>query len=325
MQFRTIVKPTVSTEKIALTDKIVTIGSCFADTMGDKLTSYKLDALINPFGTIYNPLSIHDILLHSINQSALPESGYGILNGLNFNHHVHSSFSSPDKNELHQNIERATLSTNEHLKASKYLFITYGTSFIYIRKDNNEYVANCHKVPADHFTKELLTQKKIIESFEELHRQLMKFNRSLQIILTVSPVRHLKDTLALNSVSKSVLRIACHTLSEQFENVTYFPAYEILLDDLRDYRFYADDLLHPSNAATEYIWERFAEAWFSENDREFFANWDDISKSLAHRPFHPNSQAHQQLLHSTLVRLEKLNAKVDVSDEIEMLKKQMIT
>jgi hypothetical protein len=202
--------------------------------------------------------------------------------------------------------------------------MTYGTAWVYQLKDNGEIVANCHKVPANQFSKSLLSHLAITESFDEFYLTLKKINPAIQIILTVSPVRHLKDKLALNSVSKSVLRLACHTISSSHDDVHYFPAYEIMLDDLRDYRFYKADLIHPSDVAEEYIWEQFITCYADEHLRQFIQDWKAILAALAHRSFHSNTVAHQQFLKNTLEKLQAFKTLVDVEPEIALIKSQQI-
>ena len=184
-------------------------------------------------------------------------------------------------------------------------------------------MANCHKMPQANFEKFLLTQKRIIESFEHFYNSLKKLNPACRIILTVSPVRHLKDTLELNSVSKSILRLSCHTLSQTFPDVAYFPAYEIMLDDLRDYRFYRPDMIHPSDQAVDYIWGKFGEAFFESETNDFIKEWKKIKAALDHKPFHPKEMAHQKFLLDLLGKLNLLKDKVDVGEEIGFVKGQI--
>lgn len=323
MEFRTTLDIKKSATQIKPGDAFLTIGSCFADHLGNQLQQYKFNGLVNPFGTAYNPISIHELIHYGVNHTTPAKETYTTREGRFFNFDFHSSFSQPSKEALQEEIETAILETHHALKRARFLMITYGTSFVYTRKENGSIVSNCHKLPAALFEKELLTQKKILESFEKLHSSLIAFNPGLQIILTVSPVRHIKDTLELNAVSKSILRLTTHTLASQFENVHYFPAYEILLDDLRDYRFYADDLIHPSPAAIEYIWQRFVETYFSPDAVEFTKRWDEIRKSLAHRPFNPGSVQHQQFLKNTIAKLNELKNQVDVSKEVSNLEQQL--
>ncbi len=174
------------------------------------------------------------------------------------------------------------------LQESDWLIITYGTSWVYRHKDNGSIVANCHKQPASWFMKELLNVDEIVSSFEQLMAALKVFNPDLKVILTISPVRYTKDTLEGNSVSKSVLRVACENILRAQPDVYYFPAFEIMMDDLRDYRFYKADMIHPSEVAEDYIWEKFAASWFDDQLLAFVSSWKQILQALQHRAFHPD-------------------------------------
>ncbi|MEQ9165891.1 MAG: GSCFA domain-containing protein, partial [Fulvivirga sp.] len=210
------------------------------------------------------------------------------------------------------------------LKKTDYLIITFGTAFVYELDSTAEVVANCHKVPAKNFTKKLLTQKQVLEAFEEVYQRLMDLKPDLKIILTVSPVRHIKDTLALNSVSKSTLRLTCHTLENQYENVEYFPSYELVMDDLRDYRFYKSDMLHPSAEAEDYIWNKFASTYFNDQTQSFIKEWVKIKVAIDHRPFNPASEKHQQFIKATIKKIELLPQEISFSQELEMLRNQLL-
>jgi len=319
-EFRTELTPSVSASPIRLKDTIFTIGSCFADTIGDHLTENKFSVWNNQFGTVYNPTSIHRLVLLAL-ENRLPSTESYLQNeGIYFNYNFHSSHSASNQQELENKIETSIINANEFLRNANRIIITYGTAFVYRLKSENEIVANCHKVPSVNFTKSLLTEVEIVESFQNLYSILKSINSNCKIILTVSPVRHLKDTLELNAVSKSILRLSCHSIVNQFSDVEYFPAYEILLDDLRDYRFYKTDQLHPTDEAVEYIWEKFATAYFDESTKKFINEWKEIRKDLQHKPFHLQSENHQKFLKSTLKRLENLNTTVDLSKEIQNLK-----
>lgn len=321
--FRTVLHSTPSSINIGLKDRCFTIGSCFADNLGQLLQKYKFDVLVNPFGTAYNPISIHKGLSYAIHNESPPLSTYGELNDTFFNYDFHSSFSALNEDTLRHNIINTINQSHEFLKSATTVLITYGTAWIYERKDNGDIVSNCHKVPGINFNKQLLTQKKILESFEVFYQKLMTVNPHIRIILTLSPVRHLKDSLELNAVSKSILRLSCHTISEMYNQVEYFPAYEIVLDDLRDYRFYDRDLLHPSPEAIDYIWRFFGERYFDPDTRAFAKRWSEILRSLDHRPFHPESASHQQFLIHLIKQLEELKRTVNVDKEISEVKNQL--
>lgn len=322
--FRTTLNAGVSKHTISLSDRILTVGSCFSDSMGLRLEQTKVRTIVNPFGTVYNPHSIHKLLRFAIFNEAVSDDNFLTQGDVHLNYDFHSELSSLSRQGLRDQLSNVIGSTHHFLKNAHWLLITYGTSWVYERADSKEIVANCHKQPATFFTKSLLTQKKILESFASMYDDLKKLNTNIHIILTVSPVRHLKDTLELNSVSKSILRIACHTLQETYDNVSYFPAYEILLDDLRDYRFYKGDMIHPTTEAENYIWEKFVQSYFNEDLRKFHDMWQPLRQALSHKPFHPASQAHQQFLRETLKKLEALRSRVDVSSEIEKLKESLL-
>ncbi len=319
-EFRTELTPSVSASTIGLKDTILTIGSCFADEIGSRLTENKFDSWNNRFGTVYNPTSIHCLLLLAL-ENKLPSSESYLHNEeVHFNYNFHSSLSALNQQELENKVKTSIANANEFLKNTNRIIITYGTAFVYRLKNNNEIVANCHKIPSSNFTKSLLRESEVIESFQIFYSKLKSINPDCKIILTVSPVRHLKDTLELNSVSKSILRLSCHSIVNQFSDVEYFPAYEILLDDLRDYRFYKTDRLHPTEEAVEYIWEKFIATYFDEPSKKFIMEWREIRKDLQHQPFHPQSDNHQRFLKSVLNRLENMNTAIDFSNEIETLK-----
>jgi GSCFA family len=322
-EFRTELMSAVSAWPIDLKDTIFTIGSCFADTIGEHLIENKFTVWNNQFGTVYNPLSIHSLLLLAL-ESKLPSSESYLQNeGIHLNYDFHSSFSSLNKEELKSKIQTSLIEANRFLKNANRIIITYGTAFVYRLKSNNGIVANCHKVPSVNFTKSLLTEIEIVESFKFFYLKLKSINPNCKIMLTVSPVRHLKDTLELNAVSKSILRLSCHSIVNQFSDVAYFPAYEILLDDLRDYRFYKSDRLHPTDEAIEYIGEKFVAAYFDESAKKFVNDWEEIRKDLQHKPFYAESASHQQFLKSVLIKLDKLNSLIDVSMETQNVKSQM--
>ncbi|MEZ4972026.1 MAG: GSCFA domain-containing protein [Cyclobacteriaceae bacterium] len=322
--FRTVLQLPSLPNKIGIQDSVFTIGSCFADNLGKKLTDNKFSVAVNPFGTSYNPVSIQKQLVYALTNGRPSSTSYGELNDTYFNFDFHSSFSTLNRQSLENNISNAIEKQHSFLTSAKVLMITYGTAWVYERNENSEIVSNCHKVPGSAFKKSLLTQKKILESFETLHKQLTEFNSDLRIILTLSPVRHIKDTLELNAVSKAVLRLTCHTLSELYKNVSYFPAFEIVMDDLRDYRFYDRDLLHPSQEAIDYIWKKFRESYLDQLANGFIDQWEPISKALQHKPFQPKSIAHQKFLKQTLTQLENLKGVANVNREIQQIKQQLI-
>jgi hypothetical protein len=299
------------------------MGSCFANAMGSRLTDYKFNAVVNPFGITYNPVSIHQQLSFALKNELPKNESYATDGELFFNFHFHSQFSSLDKGHLTSQVKELIHHCHSFLKGTSCLILTYGTAWVYELRDAKAIVANCHKQAADLFEKRLLTQNEIEDSFESIYKIICQQNPSIKIILTVSPVRHLKDTLPLNAVSKSILRVACHSLTQRFSNVGYFPAFEIMNDDLRDYRFYKQDRIHPTEEAEDYIWRKFSHAHFDETTLHFTETWKEIKSALAHKPFHRGSKKHQAFLKELLIRLEKLRLVINIDNEIQDVKSQL--
>jgi hypothetical protein len=291
--------------------------------MGERLQKSKFNTLVNPFGVIFNPLSLSLLLEWALQEQDLPADKAVQVGDWWFHYDLHSSFSASSKEELLQKGKYLLQDTSDFLKKTDYLILTLGTAFIYRLKDSQATVANCHKVPATHFTKELLSPDEITQGLARLCTQLLTCRPRLQILLTVSPVRHIKDSIPLNSVSKSILRVACHQLQEQFEQVTYFPSYEILMDDLRDYRFYKPDMIHPSEVAEDYIWSIFSETYFDDTTQELLKKWEKVSKTLSHKPFNPGSAGHLKFLHDTLEKLQAFKTQLPVDEEIAYITSQL--
>ena len=276
---------------------MLTLGSCFAQSVGQRLTENKFQTMANPFGTTYHPFSIHKLFCYASFNEYPTEHTYLVNHGISYNYDFHSSLADTGRNILQKQIEERIASAHHHLKDCGVVLLTYGTAWIYERLDTKAAVANCHKMPGSLFARRLVSDQEIVESFDSVLKSIESFNPTIQFILTVSPVRHLNDTLPLNSVSKAVLRLACHQLSEKYKQVHYFPAYEMMMDDLRDYRFYEKDLIHPTEFALEYIWSKFSNHYCDQATLAFLKSWGEIRKTLAHRPFHPDSAAHKKFIH----------------------------
>lgn len=321
--FRTELHIGPNDHKITLDTPILSIGSCFSNCIGERLAANKFKTLVNPFGIIFNPLSIGKLLQYAI-ENRMPEDQTYLENQSVFrNYDFHSDFSDISKASLKAKVEKTIHHAGNFLRSAEWLTITPGTAFVYELKENNHTVANCHKMPPALFTKKLLKVEEIIFNFSQLYERIKKINPRLKFILTVSPVRHIKDTIDLNSMSKSVLRLAWGQLAARYEEVDYFPSYEIMMDDLRDYRFYKADMLHPTEVAENYIWEKFSQRYFDQETITFLEAWQKIKNAIRHKPFHPDSQAHQQFISQTIHQLKSLSHQIDVSDEIALLKKQL--
>lgn len=321
--FRTELKIQGPNEKINHKTPVLTIGSCFSDCMGNRFQANKFDVLSNPFGTCYNPLSIFKLLETALANHPAEAEGYVQTQGLWAHHDFHSSFSSVEKSVLEHNIHAAISSTHSFLKKTRWLIITFGTAIVYEHNETETWVNNCHKLPAHIFTKSMLSPMDIIESFEDVYKELSAHIPDLNIILTVSPVRHTKEGIENNAVSKSILRLAAYEL-QQYDNVHYFPGYEIMLDDLRDYRFYKSDMIHPNEDAEKYIWNKFSEAFFENKTKELIKDWQKILRAINHHPFNVKSDQHQKFLKETIARINTMQGSFDVSKEIELLKAQIV-
>lgn len=299
-QFRTQVPVNKYEFSLDYNSEVFSIGSCFAENISRKLTYFKLKNHVNPFGILFHPLAIQKILEKTLQQIPFTEDDVFFHNELWHCFDVHSEFSSADKNQLLEQLNRELSETKKALENSTHIIITLGTSWVYQYNLTGEIVANCHKVSQKEFTKKLLSSERITESLE----RIISLFSDKKIIFTISPVRHIKDGFFENNVSKSTLFVALQQVLS--ENVNYFPSYEIVMDELRDYRFFSEDMLHPNQIAIDYIWERFAENYFCENAFKTFKEIDAIQKALNHKPFNPNTQAHKKFVESTQKRIEKL-------------------
>ncbi len=319
MLFRTEIQADPFPQQLDIQDNTLLLGSCFAEHMGQGLEELKLSVLVNPAGIIFNPISLFSFLEKSIKQELPKKKDFVERDQISYHYAFHSDLADQDWVKLAEKITDIYQKTTFFLNKSHFLYLTFGTAYVYERLETQEIVANCHKMPSHYFEKRLLNVSEIIHSFEKIYALLPP---NLQLVLTLSPVRHLKDTLPLNSLSKAVLRLAIYEICSKFKNVHYFPAYELLLDDLRDYRFYASDLLHPNEQAIDYIFEKFATSFFSPALKEFQKKWLPIKKALAHKPFWAESEKHQAFLKNLLAKLDAVT-EVNVEREKEIVRKQI--
>ncbi len=312
MDFRTEIKLAKSQTDINYSDKIITFGSCFAENIGEYFNRYRFNVLPNPFGVLYNPVSIYNAIKRTVKgaQFTPEEIVYNQEEWHSF--YFHSDFSTPDKDKLLENINSITNKTLQYLKEASFVVITYGTAFVYRYNETGKIVSNCHKIPAKQFTRELLDMETVTDSISNTVELLNKINPSLKIIFTVSPVRHWKDGAIDNMRSKSILLLAIHEIVSSKENCTYFPSFEIMMDDLRDYRFYENDMLHPSSTAVKYIWEKFGDVFFTSKTREIMTKAFKIDKARMHRVKNKNSDSYKKFVMRTIKQIEELT-KVEAS------------
>ncbi len=270
-------------------DKMLLMGSCFSDNIGAKLRDAMVDVLVNPFGTIFNPLSIAGAVDKIIDNATIAGAELFMSGGVWNSYDFHSRFSMAIKDAALQRMNASIGEAHEHLKVCNTLVLTLGTAVVYRRRDTGEVVTNCHKVPQQEFTRRLASVEEITESLTRAVERLHEFNPALRILFTVSPIRHIADGLEMNSLSKAVLRVAVNNVVRQFKGfVEYFPAFEIVIDDLRDYRFYGADMVHPSDVAIEYIWQTFQATYFDDRSTQAIARCERVSKRLKHRPMSNN-------------------------------------
>jgi hypothetical protein len=321
--FRTTFQFKECAKEVDHSSRVITIGSCFSEVIGERLLLGKFNGLINPFGTIFNPISIFRLLAYSLESRPLDENMYLNRHDNFFHYQLHSSFNGATKEELSQSIELVQLRTKERLQSATHLFITLGTAFVYQLLTNNEIVANCQKQSQKLFTKRMLSFGEMMEAYEIFHQKLKKINTDIQVVLTISPVRHTKDGIPENQLSKSMLRVFCDQIIGSYPETYYFPAYELMMDDLRDYRFYKDDMIHPNSMAEEYIWEEFQASFFNDETKELIHHINQINKNLNHRPFNPYSKAHYQFLSKLRELISLMPPGLDFSKEKNSIHDQM--
>ncbi|QEE48186.1 GSCFA domain-containing protein [Flavobacterium alkalisoli] len=297
MQFRTQIPVSKSNNPISYDSEIVSLGSCFAVNMGEKFNYFKFQNTINPFGILFHPVALKKFIDYSLADKEFTETDIFYHNERWHCFDAHSDLSSTDKEELLANLSNATKNTLSKLKTASHLIVTLGTAWVYRYNQKNELVANCHKVPQKEFSKELLNTTSIKEALSGIINSVKNINPSVNIIFTVSPVRHIKDGFSENQWSKSNLISSVHeTIAEVKENLAYFPSYEIMMDELRDYRFYAEDMIHPNQVAIDYIWERFAESHITLEAFTTMKEVDTVQKGMHHRSFNPESEQHKNFL-----------------------------
>lgn len=313
MQFRTQIPIPNHLNSIDYNSKIVSLGSCFAENMEDKFGYFKFQSATNPFGIIFNPVSIEKIIDRVVKENLFTEEDIFFHNERWHCFEVHSDLSCASQEELLVNLNQILRETKKQLVGATHVIITYGTSWVYRNIEKNAIVANCHKVPQKQFTKELLTVATIQGSIENTTHLIRSINPNCNFIFTISPVRHLKDGFVENQVSKahlitSVYHVLMESESCHLPPAIYFPSYEIMMDELRGYRFYAEDMIHPSQMAIDYIWKRFKETAISETAFATMDAVESIQKGLQHRPFNPNSESHKKFEYNLQAKIATLVA-----------------
>ena len=308
MKLQTKIPITSKEPKIDYDSKIVLLGSCFVENIGDKLSYVKFQTLQNPFGILFHPIAIENIISRALKNSLFTEEDIFFRNEQWYCFEMHSSINAENKCDFLDLINSKLKNLKEYLLNSTHIVLTYGTAWAYRFKESQKLVANCFKIPQKEFNKELLSVNEISNSLSNIVSLLKENNPNITIITTVSPVRHLKDGFVENSQSKSHLITAIHQVSSNVtlsKNFNYFPSYEMMMDELRDYRFYKEDMIHPNNLAVSIIWEAFKKTWISLDTESIQKEVISIQSGLKHKPFNPNSEEH-------LLFLKALKSKIEV-------------
>ena len=305
MDFRLEFTPKPFDVKINHQQNLLLIGSCFTEQIGLKLTNHKFSVLDNPNGILFNPVSITKSISSYIDSKQYTESDLFYQNECWNSWEHHSRYSNPDLQKCLAGINDSQSKANAFLKNADWLLITLGSAFVY-ELENKEVVANCHKVPTDKFIKRLLSVGEVFSGLQQMIEKTQGFNPGIKIIFTISPVRHLRDGFVENNRSKATLIQTVHQLVDNNANCFYFPAYELIIDDLRDYRFFAEDMVHPNYAATNYVWEKFIATCIDEPSQQLMKEIAVIVAAKNHKPFNPTSEQHKKFMQTNLEKVKKL-------------------
>jgi hypothetical protein len=311
MNFTTQISLSKSPNPIDYQSKIIALGSCFAANMGAKFDYFKFQHTTNPFGIIFNPVSIAKIVYRVVKPHFFTEKDIFFHNESWHCFEVHSELSNPNKELFLATLNELVLLTHKQIQEATHCIITLGTSWVYRHIETNEIVSNCHKIPQKKFTKEFLSIAEIEKSLEQITTEIQTVNLNCHFIFTISPVRHIKDGFIENQRSKAHLISATHQIiHNHLSIVNYFPSYEIMMDELRDYRFYAEDMLHPNQTAIDYIWIKFFENFVDEKEFATMQQICAIQKAIQHKPFNPDSESHRQFLLKIEEKVSQLQKKL---------------
>jgi hypothetical protein len=306
MNFR-LTFPIASLEQaIGYQDRLLLMGSCFAEEMGEQLQQHLFRAMVNPHGILYNPVSITKAIHTYLDGRQYTAADLFQHDDLWHSWDHHSRFSALTPAAVLENINAAQAAAARCLEEARWLVITLGSAHAYVLKETGQLVANCHKVPTATFYKKLLTVDEIISALDNMMHRLFFRNRQINIIFTVSPVRYARDGVVENNLSKAILLQAVHQLVNKFDRLFYFPAYELVIDDLRDYRFYKDDLVHPNETAIQYVWEQFVQHCIHPDSQQLLKAIQDLLRARSHKPFNPDSPRHRQFLQTYARKVQQL-------------------
>jgi hypothetical protein len=309
MKFRTEISLPSYPFHISFEESILSAGSCFAVNIAEELKKRFFNVMFNPFGTLYNTASVLNMFELAKSKSQLQKEDLIFHNGEWHSFYHNSEFSHFHPEIALEKINFSIIKLNEFLQKNDVVILTYGTSYVYIHKARNLIVSNCHKIPQEDFSRKLLSTEENFYYMQKTIEIIKSFNPKVKIIISVSPVRHLKDGLHANQISKAHLLLAVEKATKEIENCFYFPSYEIVLDDLRDYRFFSSDLAHPNEFAIAYIWEKFAQAFFESKTLEYIKEAEKVRSALEHRPINLDSPSYKNFLNGLARQIEKIKIK----------------
>jgi|APTNR8051073442_1049403.scaffolds.fasta_scaffold29334_1 hypothetical protein len=321
MKFRTEAEVAQSPFKICYSDKVFCIGSCFAERMEQKLHVQKFSTLLNPFGILFQPFAIANCIESVIEKTYFRESDLVLQDGIYHSLQHHGDFSDTEAQQAIEKINQKIDEAHLFLKEADVLLITFGTAIVFEHKASGVVVGNCHRIPQSEFLKRILTVEEVVARMETTLQHTLRFNKKLKFIFSVSPVRYLSFGMHENQLAKATLLLAIDALQKKFDEAYYFPAYEIVMDDLRDYRFMNEDLIHPNEQATEYVWDKFCGAFFSTQTMQLLKSVEEVVAASNHRPRFQNTIAHQKFLdacYSKTLQLQAVLPHANWSRELEI-------
>ena len=326
MNFRTQVELPEKETEIRHSEQIMLFGSCFAENIGNLLKENKFRCDINPFGVLYNPLSIANALSLILEGKEYKEEDLFFSGGLWHSWMHHSDFSAPSQEEALALMNSRLAKAKENLAKADWLVMTWGTAYVYIHQEMQKVVGNCHKQPDKTFRRLMLNAEAFVEECRGVLKKCREVNPNLKVLFTVSPIRHAKDGMHGNQLSKATLLLAIDEICRTCPDCFYFPSYEIIMDELRDYRFYADDMIHLSSKSVEYIWECFSRCYFSKETQAVMKEWMEIKKAIDHKPFRPDSDAYRAFLSQIVLKIMQMKEKfpyLEVLKEIELCESRL--
>ncbi|MDR5589428.1 GSCFA domain-containing protein [Christiangramia sp. SM2212] len=309
MDFRTKIPVEEGAPKMEHASGVFLIGSCFVENIGKKLDWFKFKNYQNPTGIIFHPSPIRRFFQRMSNNEAFQKKNLIEFNDGWQSLEAHSDMRRNSESECLDALNSALMESREFLKNTSHIIISFGTAWGYVYESSDKIAANCHKIPQKKFRKEISSVQEIVNDLEVISHSVAQINKNAKIIFTVSPVRHLKDGFQENQRSKSHLIAAIHQFLERSKESSYFPSYEILMDELRDYRFYSEDMIHPNDLAIDYIWSIFSEKWISEKSLKLNEEIDKIQRALSHRPREENSPTHRKFLTNLQTKIEEIHKK----------------